>query len=123
MGSTLSNTIAEIFLQHLEHTHTHLKHLLDTKAINYYTRYVDDILIIYNTDHNSPENICHQINTIHPNLTFTPTYEENNTISFLDLLITRHNYTLDINIYRKPTTTDTTINYISNHPKEHKMAA
>ena len=123
MGSTLSNTIAEIFLQHLEHTHTHLKHLLDTKAINYYTRYVDDILIIYNTDHNSPGNICHQLNTIYLNLTFTPKYEENNTISFLDLLITRHNNTLDINIYRKPTTTVTTINYISNHPKELKMAA
>jgi hypothetical protein len=74
--------------------------------------YVDDVLIIYNTDHNSPENISHQINMIHPNLSFTPTYEENNTISFLDLLITRNNNTLDINIYRKPTTTDTTINYI-----------
>ena len=55
MGSPLSNSIAEIFLQHLEHTH--LKHLLDTKAINYYIRYVDDILIIHNTDHNSPENM------------------------------------------------------------------
>ena len=25
--------------------------------------------------------------------------------------------------YRKPTTTDTTINYLSNHPTEHKIAA
>ena len=41
MGSPLSNTIAKIFLQHL----------LDTKTINYYTRYVNEILIIY-TDHN-----------------------------------------------------------------------
>jgi hypothetical protein len=28
-----------------------------------------------------------------------------------------------MNIYRKPTTTDTTIHYNSNHPMEHKMAA
>ena len=41
----------------------------------------------------------------------------------MDLLITKQHTTLDINIYRKPTATDTTINYQSNHPLEHKMAA
>jgi hypothetical protein len=30
---------------------------------------------------------------------------------------------LEIDIYRKPTTTDITINYLSNHPIEHKLAA
>jgi hypothetical protein len=30
---------------------------------------------------------------------------------------------IEIDIYRKPTTTDTTINHTSNHPTEHKMAA
>jgi len=39
------------------------------------------------------------------------------------LLIIRHTYDLYIYFYRKPTTTDTTINYISNHPMEHKLAA
>jgi len=47
MGSSISNTIAEIFLQHIENTH--LKQLLDTKNIIFYTRYVDDILLIYDT--------------------------------------------------------------------------
>ena len=28
-----------------------------------------------------------------------------------------------MDIFRKPTTTDTTINFTSNHPTEHKMAA
>jgi len=121
MGSPLSGTIAEIFLQHFEQSH--LKHLLENKAIIYYTRYVDDILIIYNTEHTSPEHICEQANRIHPNLKFTPTHEEDNTISFLDLQLTRQHKKLDINIYRKPTTTDTTINYLSNHPTEHKLAA
>jgi hypothetical protein len=117
MGSPLSGTIAEIFLQHFEQTH--LKHLLENKAIIYYTRYVDDILIIYNTEHTSPEHICEQANKIHPNLKFTPTHEEDNTISFLDLQLPRRHKKLDINIYRKPTTTDTTLNYLSNHPTEH----
>jgi hypothetical protein len=47
MGSPISNAIAEIFLQHIENTH--LKQLLDTKNIIFYTRYVDDILMIYDT--------------------------------------------------------------------------
>jgi hypothetical protein len=121
MGSPLSGNIAEIFLQHFEQSH--LKQLLENKATIYYTRYVDDILIIYNTEHTSPEHICKQANKIHPNLIFTPTHEEENTISFLELQLTRRHKKLDINIYRKPTTTDTTINYMSNHPTEHKLAA
>ena len=44
MGSPISSTIAEIFLQHLENIH--IKQLLNTKNIILYTRYVDDILII-----------------------------------------------------------------------------
>jgi hypothetical protein len=44
MGSPVSNTIAEIFLQYIGDTY--LKQLLDTKNIILYTRYVDDILLI-----------------------------------------------------------------------------
>jgi len=47
MGSPISSTIAEIFLQHLENTH--IKQLLNTKNIILYTRYVHDILIICDT--------------------------------------------------------------------------
>jgi len=60
---------------------------------------------------------------LHPNLQFTPTLEQNNTVNFLDLHIIRHPNKIEIDIYRKPTTTDTTINFTSNHPTEHKMAA
>jgi hypothetical protein len=53
MGAPSSGLIAEIFLQHMEHTHlanlTH-KH----NIINYYT-YVDDILIIFDTNHTTLE--------------------------------------------------------------------
>jgi hypothetical protein len=39
------------------------------------------------------------------------------------LTITRKHKQLEVDIYRKPTTTDTTINFHSNHPIERKMAA
>jgi hypothetical protein len=42
---------------------------------------------------------------------------------FLDLLITRKPTSLELDIYCKPTATDTTINFLSNHPLEHKLAA
>jgi hypothetical protein len=49
--------------------------------------------------------------------------EEHNSIDFLDMTILCKQTKLEIDIYRKPTTTDTTINFFSNHTIEHKMAA
>jgi len=49
--------------------------------------------------------------------------EENNTINYLDISIHRNNDNMDISIYRKLTCTDTTIQFSSNHPYEHKIAA
>jgi hypothetical protein len=120
MGSPISNIVAEIFLQHFETIL--MKQLLDTQNVIYYTRYVDDILLIYDSKRITPETIHNFINQIHPNLQFNPTHEHNNNISFLDLLITRHSSNLEIDIYRKHTT-DTTINFHSNHPTEQKLAA
>ena len=121
MGSPISNTDAEIFLQYLENTH--LKHILESKQIIFYTRYIDDLLMIYNTKYTTPETIHQHINKLHPNLQFTPSQENNNSLCFLDLLLIRQPDKIEIDIYRKPTTTDTTINYTSNNPNEHKMAA
>jgi hypothetical protein len=45
MGSPLSGLVAELFLQYFE-LHT-VKHSLETKSVIFYTRYVDDILIVY----------------------------------------------------------------------------
>jgi hypothetical protein len=47
IGSPISSLIAEIFLQQYEDKN--IKHLIDTKNIAYYPRYVDDILIIFDT--------------------------------------------------------------------------
>jgi len=57
------------------------------------------------------------------NIKLKPTHENHRSINFLDLIITCKQTNLEIDIYREPTTTDTTINFLSNHPIEHKMAA
>ena len=121
MGSPISSTIAEIFLQHPEDAH--VKQLLDSRNIAFDTRYVDDILITYDTEKTNYERITTYVNQIHEDTQINATRAANNSISFLDLLVVRKTATLEIDIYRKPTTTDTTINFPSNQPMEHKIAA
>ena len=55
MGSPVSSTMAEIFLQHIEETN--IKHLIDTKSLSFYTRYVDDIFLIYDSTRTNPDEI------------------------------------------------------------------
>ena len=121
MGSPISGIVAEIFLQHFENLLS--KHHLENRSLIYYTRYVDDILIIYDTTKIQYHQTIQQANMLHKNLTFNYTLETNNIINFLDLSILRTNSKFQIDIYRKPTTTDTITHYHSNHPLEHKTAA
>ena len=60
---------------------------------------------------------------MHNNLQFNPKQESNGHIKFLHLTIIRRTSHLETDIYRKPTTTDTTIHFTSIHPNEHKLAA
>jgi sugar phosphate isomerase/epimerase len=73
MGSPISGITAEIFLQHLEQSH--VKFLLDSKHINFYARYVDDILIIYDASCTNLDAITQYAGSIHHSLQFNPTLE------------------------------------------------
>jgi hypothetical protein len=68
MGAPASAMLAETFIQYLEHTIIS-KILNKHKIIDYY-RYVNEILIIYNTHYINIENTLEEFNTIHPKLKF-----------------------------------------------------
>jgi len=121
VGSPISSTIAEIYIQFLEELY--VKQWLDSKQILYYKRYVDDILIIYNQNNINEQDILNHANNIDKHLQFKLSMEENNLINYLDLSIYRNNSNVELGIYRKPTSTDTTIHFSSNHPYGHKLAA
>jgi hypothetical protein len=121
MGSPISGTMAEIYLQYLETTY--IKHWLDNREIIFYKRYVDDILLIYDQSKTDEQTILHQINKVDKNLQFKISTEENNMVNYLDMSIRRNNNNISMSIYRKPTETGTVINITSNHPYEHKIAA
>jgi len=71
MGSPVSGTMAEIFLQHLEETI--IKQLIDTKTLSFYTRYVDDIFLICDSARTTPENMLEYINSVHICIQINPT--------------------------------------------------
>ncbi|PNF38136.1 hypothetical protein B7P43_G14608 [Cryptotermes secundus] len=120
MGSPLSSTMAEIFLQDLEQNR--IKQLLEDEKITYYNRYVDDIFIIYNQTKITPQCLLEHFSGQHRNLQFTINEEVNNQIAYLDLNLFNKNGQIEMEIYRKSTTTDITINNKSCHPREQKLA-
>ena len=81
-----------------------------------------DIVLQNDATCTNPDYILQYVDTIHSNIQLSPTMESNN-VNFLDLSITRRPTWLGINIFRKPTSTDTTINFLPNDPLEHIMAA
>jgi hypothetical protein len=80
-------------------------------------------LIIFDKTKTDVHTINAYINNIHNNLKLNPTYEEQDSIDYLDLTVLRKHKKLEVDIYRKITTTDTTTNLMSNHPIEQKTAA
>ena len=121
MGAPTSPLFSEIFLQYLEDTHF-FTILTQHKIIGYF-RYVDDILIVYDSTTTDIHNVLAQFNNSAPSLTFTMEKEKDNCINFLDVSIIKHNNSLHFKIYRKPTATDTIIPADSNHPIDHKYSA
>ena len=85
MGSPLGPLLAYIFMSHFE-----------TNAIdNYlgilpdmYRRYVEDCFLIFNSQKSS-DVFFEYLNKLHPNIKYTKQDEHDNTLPFLDVLITR----------------------------------
>lgn len=123
MGSPLSGTLANIYLNHFEKTHVNSNSNKYKNNIIYWHRYVDDVLILFNGTNRQLENLHTYINSIHTKIQFTLEKEENKTINFLDLTIKNENQRHTFKIFRKRTQTNHTIHNSSHHPAQHKIAA
>ena len=100
MGSPLDPTLANAFLCHYE------KEWLDNFPIDLkpkiYKRYVDDIFVLFSSkEHLQP--FVDYMNKQHKCLKFTSEAENDNSFSFLDIKITRHNQLFKTSVYRNPT--------------------
>ena len=115
MGSPLSPVLANLCMEFLESEFI-LNCPDNIKPLVWY-RYVDDIFIVYDKDDSSFDNFVSYVNNLLPSIKFTVEREQENKLSFLDVLV-HHNpndLTFSFDIYRKPTNSEMYIHYFSYH--------
>ncbi|XP_074026234.1 uncharacterized protein [Leptinotarsa decemlineata] len=78
-------------------------------------RYVDDVFVICPHRSEDLHALLNHINSLHPDLKFTIEFEYNNSLPFLDVLITKSNNSFSHMVYRKPTHTNRYLNAKSHH--------
>jgi len=115
MGSPLSPVIADIVMQDLE---TSCLNRINCK-LTFYFRYVDDIVMAAPSD--KTDLIFKTFNQYHNRLKFTIEYEENRSISFLDLLLTISENTIQIDWFHKKSFSGRFLSFYSGHPLCHKI--
>lgn len=118
MGSPLSPLMADIFMDNFES-----ENVVKDPNILFYYRYVDDIIICWTGTLRQIDVFVNKLNSVHSKIKFKLELEENKSLNFLDINITRVNNKLEFQIYRKPTQTDIAIPSSSCHPIQHKLAA
>ena len=117
MGSPLGPTLANVFMCHfeniwLENCPAHFKPIV-------YRRFVDDTFLLFRTkDH--VEKFKNYLNKQHKNIKFTSEIEENGSLSFLDITITRENNKFVTSVYHKPTFSSVFTYFESFIPDIHK---
>jgi len=81
MGKPTSGLISEFFQQNLQHLH--LTHPSNKHQIINYIRYVDNILLIFDSNHTNIQKHTNDFNAIHPSPKFTAETEANNSTNYL----------------------------------------
>ncbi|XP_067139889.1 uncharacterized protein MAL8P1.12-like [Centruroides vittatus] len=111
MGSVIGPKLAELIMIEID---IKIKNIL---GIDFYRRYVDDILIVYNEAETTIDKIEELINGIHNEIKFTIEKEKtDNSIAYLDVMIKRKNRKLILEPFRKQCSVNKTLNYRSNIP-------
>ena len=117
MGSPLGPTLANLFLSY--HEENWVNDCPIQFRPTYYRRYVDDVFLMFQ-ERSHVKKFLRYLNSRHPNITFTVEEEDNNSLSFLDIKITRVEGELTTSIYRKKTFSGVYMNYNSFLPRDYK---
>ena len=110
MGSPLGPTLANVFLCYWEETW--LKKCPKQFTPIYYKRYMDDTFVLF-TSADHVNKFDKYLNSRHRNMSFTYEAEQNNCLSFLDVLVSREKDAFSTSLYRKPTFSGLYTNYYS----------
>ena len=118
MGSPLGPTFANIFMCHLEGLYID-QCPSDFKPV-FYRRYVDDTFLLFKEKHHAAL-FLDFVNSFHRNIQFTMEQENNNRLSFLDIMVYRENNQFLTDIFRKKTFTGLGMNFFSHCPFSFKL--
>ena len=118
MTSPLGPTQAYAFLFFYEQIW--LNECPDEFKPTYYRRYVDNIFVLFRSpDH--LEKFRNYLNSKHRNITFTYEKEQNTSMAFLDVLITRTSNGFKISVHCKPTFSGAYSNFNSFISEEYQL--
>ncbi|UYV77066.1 hypothetical protein LAZ67_14003110 [Cordylochernes scorpioides] len=115
MGSPLSSPLSEIVMRKIDSLIT--SHF--PADIHTWFRYIDDIFCIINIE--SLDSIHTKLNSLFPDIQFTFEKENNCSLAFLDIMITKQNCRYITNVYYKPSFHPSYIHYTSYCPLSHKI--
>ena len=117
MGSPLGPTLANLFLAYHEE-----KWLNDCPVQfkpKFFRRYVDDVFLLFD-NRDQVKKFLRYMNSRHRNIRFTYEEEQNDTLAFLDIKITRSPEGFTTSVYRKKTFSGVYLNFGSFLPVEYK---
>lgn len=119
MGSPLSPVVANIFMEAFETTALDSFHLKP----KVWFRYVDDTFIIWPHGLQSLLEFKDHLNNQHSDIKFTMEIENNGSLPFLDVLVSRNpDGSIAHSVYRKPTHTDRYLHASSHHHPSQKLS-
>ena len=117
MGSPLGLTLVNVFLCY--HEKIWLQNCPSEFKPIIYRRYVDDTFLLFRSKHHI-EKFQNYLNRQHKNITFTSETENENSISFLNIKITRDNNKFMTSVYHKPTFSGVLTDFGSFIPKSYR---
>ena len=114
MGFPLGHALANVFLCY--HEKSWLQNCPSEFKPVTYRKYVDDIFLLFCSKY-LIEKFQNYLNRQHKNIKFTSETENENSISFLDIKITRDNNKFMTSVYHKPTFSGVFTNFGSFIPR------
>ena len=117
MGNPLAPVLADLWLQKIEQK---LNKFSTNKPI-IWLRYVGDIYCLFSIPKDKILEFHSRINKWHHNLHFTVEFESNNSLPFLDVLVTREKNQLVTSVFRKSTHTGLYLLWDSCQSRRYKL--
>ena len=118
MGSPLAPVLANLFVTQLEEEKINR---ITKNKVRIWFRYVDDIFAIVKGKDIEIHEILEGINKIHKNIKFTIEFEQDNSITFLNVNIKRKGSRLETSVHRKKTNTNLYLKWDACLPRYQKL--